>query len=144
MAKRRFFVPFIGLALIGAVYAYVAFWPCEILIPMFDSKQLEAAEAAELWPALQQNHSASVEGKVPYESSLGILPKPIKVISVFGRWASIKVNGPMPIGLLEAGYGDAWQKVYARHHAGGPLTCVYIHYSWTGGGASSMCCMAPF
>jgi hypothetical protein len=132
----------VAIVALACLAAYIVWAPCEVILPMFDSKAVETAESQELSRALETAYTRGKGRESP--AALGTLPPPVKVLSVFGRWASIEVAGPMPAGLLEADYGGAWQSVYASHHGGNPPSCVYVTYQWKTGHASTMCCMSQF
>lgn len=132
------------LIVVVSFAAYIAFSPCDIVRPMFDSSTTKTAEVAEFSDALHAAYDRAVHEQADYPKGLGKLPRPLKVDWVFGRWASVSVDGPMPRGLVEGPYGGAWEGVFAHHHASSGPACVYIRYSWKGGGASTACCRAQW
>src|SRR5579883_2707637 len=108
----------VGLLILLAIYVYVA--PCQDITPVFDSRAVESSELREVWTGVRETYAASV-GRGP------VWARPVKVDSVSGRWVTIEVTGPKNA-LINPAYGEVWQNVYARHHNGGPRTCVFLHY----------------
>src|SRR5579872_5644029 len=142
MSSRVTIAVLIVVLAIGLLAAYVKFVPCEVLLPLLDSPQLESTESRELWIGLQQAHQDSLKTARPGSALFPLLPSPIKVASIRGRSATIVLDGPMPQGQVEGDYGGAWQAVFARHHGGNWRSCVYVRYIWPGGRSSTVCCMS--
>jgi hypothetical protein len=109
---------------------------CLSLLPVQESAKLQTREAKELMPALNATYANGITvGPTPEQKVLG-LSRPLRVISVSGKTATVLLAGSSSEANFE--YPEAWQSVWAHNHGipivGPPGPCVIMHETWNGGG----------
>lgn len=126
----------LAVALFGA---YVAFVPCENIVPMFtDSERLRTTESTELLEAARKVY---IQNKNLDPRLADYIPPPVRVLSISGQWASLEVSAPIADLTNRTAYSLAWQQIFVRHHGGNIDTCAYMHFVWNGGSHTDYCCL---
>ena len=125
------------------VYFLQANWKfdsgCLAFEPAHEPNEVSSREAVDLMKALrfvyEGRHDPTYADLVPIENEG--LSKPLRVISISGRTATVSLDGPSD--TTNYYYAQAWALIWRRYHEGTspkkfPLPCVHIDERWNGGG----------
>jgi hypothetical protein len=70
-----------------------------------------------------------------------VLPRPVAVVSISGKTATLRVTGTIPSSNLR--YGIAWRNVYQSYHPQLDVQCVTLVGVSPSERIAQQCCLAP-
>ncbi|HEY4439941.1 MAG TPA: hypothetical protein VGN14_05765 [Candidatus Elarobacter sp.] len=135
--KRAFAVVGVGLVVAAAALGFVlASQSCTDVFPVHEAPEVLRVEAEEFQQAAS---TAFAEHVGDTGMAVGPLSRPIRVVSITGKTATLQVAREIDPGNRE--YAAVWRDVYRRHHQD-RNACVHLRLAWDAKTITQQCCRA--